>query len=312
VKRHFLWSLVGHLILFLLLVIYDLTHSPSEVPLPPQALEVKTLSEADFQKAVAKALNAKERQIVQTDTRLKSSDSPSEKEEHFLSGQNQRVDRNTRAAKVGKFKNVLNQGNPNGGDNKQGIAKLFELGPSEEAKEDSAAQAGGREPASVGTGRLRKPASVESGPRGEGESATDDYLEDVAIGAQTLLNAKEYKFYGFYARIREKLSESWHLKLKEELPLLEAQGTPIINTTRRTSVRVFLSPSGQLQKIQLLQSSGLGGLDRAATDAFRMAAPFPNPPREMISEDDGLVAIKWEFVIVADANSNVQFTVERR
>ncbi|MBP7843627.1 MAG: TonB family protein [Proteobacteria bacterium] len=301
-KRSLLWSLVGHLILFLLLVIQSLIKHEENYA-PASAIEVKSVSEADFQKALKRELeaNSKEKQIVQIDPSLKSEEAPSEKAK-YLSSHNQIADNETRAAKFGKFKNIFNQGNPNGGDQKK-ISQLLKITDSTESPPK------GREPASAPTGRLRRPAS-EDGPKGEGESATDDYLQDVAIGAQTLLNAKEFKYYSFYARIREKLSETWQVKLREEIPLLQSQGHPISNQTRKTSIRVFLSPSGQLQKIQILEGSGLAGLDRAATDAFRQSAPFPNPPQGMIG-DDGLVSIRWDFVLVADADQNVQFTIQR-
>lgn len=266
-----------------------------------KAIEVESISQKDFEQRLKQAFNKKTKQIVEIDQNLKSDQAPDglNGEKIYYSSHNQRTDRNTRAAKVGKFKNVLNQGAPGG--EKKTLSKLFELAPEEKEEKK-------REPSSTVTGRLRSPAAQGNG--GNGESASEDYLEDVAIGAQTILNAKEYRFYGFYARIREKLIHHWHRRLRMEIQKLENEGRPIVNAKRRTQVRVFLSSSGDLQNYQLLGSSGLTELDRAATDAFKLASPFPHPPREMIGED-GLVPIRWDFVVVANDSSGVQFSVER-
>ena len=51
-------------------------------------------------------------------------------------------------------------------------------------------------------------------------------------------------------------------------------------------------------KVQVLEDSGLRDLDEAAVDAFREAAPFPNPPQGIV-EKDGTVKIRWDFVLEA-------------
>jgi protein TonB len=44
--------------------------------------------------------------------------------------------------------------------------------------------------------------------------------------------------------------------------------------------------------------SGLTDLDDAAVEAFRAAAPFPNPPNGIV-EGDGLIRIRWDFILEA-------------
>lgn len=271
--------------------------------LEPQAsINAKTISLKEYNAILAKNKKLKAQQIVQIDEKIKSDSSPDPKQKTFLSSHNQRVDHNTRASKVGKFKNVFEEGSEEKVVSKK-TNDLYKFSP-EEPK---------REPASISTptatGRLRKPASTLA-KAGNGESATDDFLEDVAIGTQTLLNAQEFKYYSFYARVREKLSERWQIRLRQEINHIQAQNLSLTNSTHKTSVRVFLKPDGYLKKIQILGSSGLEGLDKAATDAFKLAAPFPNPPKDMLDEE-GMLSIRWEFVIVSDDNDNVQFTVDR-
>ena len=48
----------------------------------------------------------------------------------------------------------------------------------------------------------------------------------------------------------------------------------------------------------MLTQSGVIDLDSAAVEAFREAAPFPNPPKGMV-EGDGTIKIRWDFVLEA-------------
>ena len=171
------------------------------------------------------------------------------------------------------------------------------------------------------TGTIRrKPASIpdpfennEGGNEnqgGEGYSASDDYLENVAVGTQTLLNAKEYKFYGFYERIRERLTDYWYNMLTAEIDGLMQSGRLFAGGDRETQVLVKLDARGQLQSVNVIGSSGIDVLDRAATNAFKSAAPFPNPPSGMI-ESDKSVNVRWDFVVMANDLHGYQVRVRR-
>ena len=50
--------------------------------------------------------------------------------------------------------------------------------------------------------------------------------------------------------------------------------------------------------VQVLNDSGIRDLDDAAVEAFKEAAPFPNPP-EGIVESDGTIKIRWDFILEA-------------
>lgn len=297
-------SLGFHLALLAFAIFWDAGHPKSfnapTVSATPKALQVRSLAEKDFRKELREALDATEAaklQIARTDESIKSEHAPDTKEQIFLSGHNQAVDHNVRAARVGKFKNVLEEGVQDGGVNtppSEGasspspkLAKLLDIGP--HARDIEA-----REALTAKTGLVRKPASL-----GKGFSATDDYLPDVAIGANTLLNAREFKFYGFYERLREKLSDRWQSRLASAFQqVVNTDGT--LDGEHITKVQVELDEHGALRHVTLIGSSGVAPFDRAATDAFREAAPFPNPPAGMI-EGKGSVRIRWDFVVVASA-----------
>lgn len=312
-------SLALHLAVLALFVTWGFqdSHAPQALAASTdRALQVRSLSEKDFGQELARALDetdtSKTRQIVQSDERLKSERAPETEEKVFLSKTNQAVDRNTRAPRVGKFKNVLEEGvrgdsgpsDPAAGNKK--IARLFDIGP--HARDLEPLQA-----LLAKTGTVRKPASVPTpgGRAGDGFSATDDHLEGIAVGANTLLNAREFKFYAFYERVREKLSDRWNTRLAAAFQEIWAQSDSTVDGEHITKVQVELDSTGQLKRVMLVGSSGVTSFDRAATDAFREAAPFPNPPKEMI-ETQGSVRIHWDFVVIATAETGgIQVNVRR-
>jgi len=313
-KKAFLFSVVLHTSLLFLWIFLEQQHTlrtfntENLSNTPPSSLEVKTYTEKDFQNRLAQALDKNkkpERQIVQSDEQLKSPSAPIEKENEkvFLSKHHQVVDQNTRAAKVGKFKNVLNEGTQYSADK---VKNLFTLTPNPKDLDQQKAL-------TTNTGRLRSPASIPAlnheATHGNGQSATDDYLEDIAIGANTLLNTHEFKFYSFYERIREKLSHQWHQRLDHEIGLIFSNGKNL-NGDQRTKIQVRLGKDGRILGLRVLRGSEHDELDRAATQAFHLAAPFPNPPEGMIDENNE-VSISWDFVVVAQQNSGIRVEVRQ-
>ncbi|MDX9731530.1 MAG: TonB family protein, partial [Bdellovibrionales bacterium] len=65
-----------------------------------------------------------------------------------------------------------------------------------------------------------------------------------------------------------------------------------------TSVIIILDEKGTLFRVQVVGASGIVDLDDAAVEAFRAAAPFPNPPKGIV-EEDGTLKIRWDFVLEA-------------
>ena len=63
-------------------------------------------------------------------------------------------------------------------------------------------------------------------------------------------------------------------------------GTRYGNKTRVIELRVSLSPQGELAKILVVSPSGSNELDEEAVRAFRVAAPFPNPPERLVQKDN--------------------------
>lgn len=130
-------------------------------------------------------------------------------------------------------------------------------------------------------------------------SQTRDHLKDVESGLQTLLSTREFVYHSYYARIRNQLAQYWEPKIKDKVMHLFKQGRSIASSEDRvTQVIIVLDPTGTLVAVQVVGQSGVNELDDAAVEAFRAAAPFPNPP-DGIVENDGTIKIRWDFVIGA-------------
>lgn len=148
----------------------------------------------------------------------------------------------------------------------------------------------------------RAPASVsqkgmENGdPLSQGLSATNDYVQEVTLGDFTHLNTVEYKFYGFYHRIRQKLEQFWGKSIQEKSHALFRSGRRMpAGEDLITSLRITLNDKGEIVGVKIMGTSGVKELDDAAVESFNMAGPFPNPPSELLV--NGKATIEWGFVV---------------
>jgi TonB family protein len=281
---------------------------------PKSSLETRTLSEEDFRKLSQNPARNSE-QIVQSENLKSNQDLQAPlSQKIFKSEATNVVDQNTRAARNGEFKNVLKEGLRESSNRAPASASASD---SEEAPKSEVSplmknlftlptpapeKAGGPD---------RKTASLPpAGASGEGFSATNDYLPDVAIGANTLLNTHEFKYYSFYERIRQKLSFQWESRLKNEFNKLVQQGVQQITGDRITKLRVHIKKDGSIVRTDLMGTSGYHELDRAALEAFRAASPFPNPPSGLMSTQEEL-SIDWSFVVVTAEDNGVRLSVRR-
>lgn len=129
-----------------------------------------------------------------------------------------------------------------------------------------------------------------------GFAANNDHVEEIALGEMTNLNTHEYKYYGFYQRIRSQLEQHWGKTIKEEANKIYRSGRRMpASDNLITAVSVILDDRGQIVQIKIEGSSGVRELDQAAIESFNKAGPFPNPPKGLLVE--GRATIQWGFVI---------------
>lgn len=127
-------------------------------------------------------------------------------------------------------------------------------------------------------------------------SSTNDHIEDIPLGDMTNLNTVEYKYYGFYHRIRQKLEQFWGRSIQEKAAQLAQRGSRVPASEELiTALQITLDHQGEVIAIKVVGTSGVKELDDAAIESFNDAGPFPNPPRELVV--DGKVTLEWGFVV---------------
>jgi TonB family protein len=133
------------------------------------------------------------------------------------------------------------------------------------------------------------PAALSSQAKGE-------YVKGFKSGEKTLLNTREFVFYGYFQRIREKLDRAWDRSLKDKLQKYFNRGRQLASAMEYvTQLLVTLDHDGQVVRVQVMGESGTRDLDEAAVKAFNDAGPFPNPPKGLVSS--GKIEIRWDFVL---------------
>jgi protein TonB len=124
-----------------------------------------------------------------------------------------------------------------------------------------------------------------------------DFVEGVAESDRTALNTKEYVFYGYFQRIRERLDKAWVPILRQRLISYYKTGRRLAESTSHvTKVLVILNEKGEITRVQMVSESGTRDLDDAAVNAFNKAGPFPNPPKGIIDRNRE-IKIPWDFVL---------------
>ncbi len=139
-----------------------------------------------------------------------------------------------------------------------------------------------------------KPGSQDSVDK---KSQSNDYLKDVKAGMQTLLNTKEYSYYSYYAKIKEALHAQWEPNVRDKVNIIQRDDRDIASVNNHvTRLLVILDKHGELIDVKVLNKSSNSHLDNAALEAFREAAPFPNPPPGLV-DSNGTIRIRWDFVL---------------
>ncbi|MEO0335936.1 MAG: energy transducer TonB [Pseudomonadota bacterium] len=278
-------------------VVYTLINIARQKPKPPIAkvVEVEYISPAPSKKKGDKQKNVikRRKQIVTQEKRI-NEEKPDDA--RFLSKFNQRVKKQTRAAKSGAFNNSAKPGQQVAGQDKKPQPKPtpkknMEKGPGKIKKLSQLV------PQYSLTPDARKDLARHVG----NPSQTDDYLKDVETGLQTALSTREFLYYSYYDRIKKKIRQFWEPNVRQQVKMIYRKGRTIASSSDRiTQVLITLDSQGSLVRIEVITQSGVAALDHAAIEAFKEAAPFPNPPKGMV-EQDGRIRIRWDFILEANA-----------
>lgn len=258
---------------------------------------VKTIKVSLVQNALKDMAMSHRKQIVQSE----DSDSAEKKKDAFLSDKTRSFDRQTVSQNTDVF-NKAGAGNatvtqkaqpkveaaakakPNFKD-----IKLSDIGMV--AAQENPFQPQPRNPAQETIKGMKN-----ADPLAQGLSATNDYVEEMALGDFTHINTVEFKFYGFYHRIRQKLEQFWGKSIQEKAANIFRAGRRLpASENLITSLQVTLNAQGEIVAVKILGASGVKELDDAAIESFNQAGPFPNPPKELLV--NGTATIDWGFVV---------------
>lgn len=129
-----------------------------------------------------------------------------------------------------------------------------------------------------------------------GLARNNDFVEEVPLGDMTNLNTTEFKYYGFYHRIRQKLEQYWGSTIQSQAKNLYKSGRRLpASENLITAITVTLDDRGNILDIKIDGTSGIRELDQAAIESFNKAGPFPNPPKGLLI--GGRAVIQWGFVV---------------
>jgi len=229
-----------------------------------------------------KILQSYKKQIVQS---ADSQTPTTPKETKYLSDKDRAFDRESVSKNIDKF----NQGGKGNAANDISLSDLSTFEKDHHPLKEGA----------VRYSQAKKKNSVagtqNGNPLNQGVSSTNDYVEKVPLGDLTYLNTTEYKYYGFYFRIRQKLEQFWGRSIHEKAEALISEGRNITQDDLITALVVTMDAKGEIKTIVVKGPSGVKELDDAAVESFNQAGPFPHPPKGLI--ENGVVTIEWGFVV---------------
>lgn len=260
--------LMVHLISLLSKIQFEKTEVPQSKK--PLVVKLQKLPELKHKRQIVESEDSESKEIVN---------------DAFLSDKDRSFDRETRARK----NDVFHQGKVRGGKAMHGRKKvsLSELGsavgedPFKKAAEEYTNKKNGHE---------------SSPDTSQKVSSTNDYLEEVPLGDMTNLNTIEYKYYGFYHRIKQKLEQFWGRSLYDKAEQMAKAGRRVpASEDLITALQVTLDQNGEILAVRIIGTSGIKELDDAAIESFNEAGPFPNPPKGLVH--NGKVTLEWGFVV---------------
>lgn len=295
IQRYFLYSILVHAsIVLLLLLFHRLMPAPA---LRPQTISLEFLDQSTVVATPpeAKKNREDEKKVIVEQERLNNEIDPLA---NHLSSHNQKVIKETVAKNHGDFQNRKASPLPPGVQVPRG-AKAPTLSPNVPSRTRPLPKdLFGSSKEAITNSFQQKMQTIQGGESsGADVSRTRDYLPDKEAGAETILSTREFVYFTYYNRIRNQLSQYWEPKIKQKVMALFKKGRRIASDQDRiTKVKIVLDSKGELVGVQVVGASGVQDLDEAAVEAFRAAAPFPNPPKGII-EQDGTVKIEWDFVV---------------
>jgi hypothetical protein len=122
-------------------------------------------------------------------------------------------------------------------------------------------------------------------------AAIENFVPNVRPGNQTALNAAASPFAHYLATVHRRIHREFAHKFLRGLPIA---GGPEADRTLHTKLEIVINGDGSLHKVGVAKTSGYLPFDFGAFNSVTRAAPFPAPPRKILS-GDGRVYVHWGF-----------------
>jgi len=141
---------------------------------------------------------------------------------------------------------------------------------------------------------LDTPTTASHGTSHLAGSPSNDHLPDVASADRTALNAHEFLYASFWNRVKQLVS------FYADQTLANARPSVALRSPRYEMVLSgAIATDGRLLSIEIDKSSGVPEWDNALKEAFRLAAPFPDPPEGAADPGTGYIPIRrFGFTII--------------
>lgn len=290
-KRILLFFGVSLLLHFLLLLAFYNANISSQFKIPENTIFVD-LDQMPPQLPLAQE-KKQPRQVVESE----AAEPVPPKDAKYLGERDQSVEKETKAKQVESFRKGGAPAKAGKGSDSSVAFKKLAPPSSKVIQPPSQAEIDGfREQQKQQVARQNSSNGGPAGAENPG-SATNDYLKDVSESDKTLLNTKEFVYFSYYRRIRERLEVAWNSKLRSTLDTYVYGGRRLANDRNYvTGVIVVLDRFGKITAVKVLQRSGARDLDDAAVGAFNDAGPFPDPPTGLVDKN-GQIQIRWDFIL---------------
>ncbi len=275
-----------------------------------ERFEVSKISTQELNQIKAKAFDEKniKKQVVSNE-QVGSNETP--RDSRFVGEHNQSYAKQTIAKEIGSFKRA-GAGATEGEKTKSAMMPLINSSKAKRIKlSDLSFSAVGEKNPTEMTEMDEKfvdqmmtkakaqivPQGISNGNKAEsGLAANNDFIEDVPLGDMTNLNTTEFKYYGFYNRIKIQIEQYWGSTLRDKSKILINSGRRIASGDNKiTALEITLDQKGAIVKIKIKSTSGIQEFDDAAVESFNRAGPFPNPPHDLLV--NGEATLEWGFVV---------------
>jgi TonB family protein len=132
--------------------------------------------------------------------------------------------------------------------------------------------------------------------------ALAEHLPNIVEEQETKLNTWSWRHAPFFNRIKTQVGHAW--APARQIERFDPQGTLLGQKDRVTILSVTIDPKGKLKALHIALSSGVAYLDEEAERAFKKAAPFPFPPRDLFNTQEGF---SFQFAFYLQQNKGMKF-----